>query len=217
MRYQSAYNYPGAKTAIKKTVAEQPRWIKKTQKRHQYDQSLWLRIMCFVLIVTGSLLLVVGLPHFYRAQSAQNWQQVTATVTQAEVVRMKHSGSAPIFTAKLKYVYTLNGKEMTGTRLSVAPLRSTSPSEIKSRIAAYSPGRTIVALVNQTHPDQAFLKTQPNTYLIYFIIPGLLLISISLAIGQVQYMRAKQAHRKSWKYGDWSAPVPARASIRPRT
>ena len=179
--------------------------------RFQSEQRNSVRLARFLLLVVGLLMLVVGAAHFFTAQTAQNWDQVSATITRSDVVRMKYEDGVPVFTAKIEYQYSKDGRLFTGSRLAVQPIRSQSPGEVKRQIAAYSVGRTVLAHVNPERADKAYLHTNPMAYLYALIIPGLVLLALSLAIGQVQYMHALRQQRKAWRFGEFKGPV-ARAA-----
>ncbi|WP_319533338.1 DUF3592 domain-containing protein [uncultured Cohaesibacter sp.] len=210
MRYQPAYIYPGSQKVNRIPVEEPASWQFPSFKFHAHQHSS-VRLARFLMIVVGMLLLIVGMAHYFTAYTAKSWDQVSATVTRAEVVRTKMDGGAPVFSAKIEYQYVKDGQTFTGTRVSLRPIRSQSPGEVKRMIAGYEVGRTILAHVNQHKPQKAYLNTHPDLYLYALILPGLLLMALSLAIGQAIYMHKVQQHRKAWRFGEFQAPRPSTA------
>ncbi|TLP47107.1 MULTISPECIES: DUF3592 domain-containing protein [Cohaesibacter] len=202
MRYQPAYIYPGTKGIERQPIKEPARW-RLQRPQLSVDQRGSVRLLRFFLVVVGFALFVVGLAHFSTAFTAQNWKQVTAVVMKSDVVRMTYEDGTPVFTADIQYQYLYDGTLYTGQRLSVRPIRSHSPGEVKHQIAAYSVGRTVLAHVNPDRPEKAFLKTNPDSYLYALVIPGLLMILLSVAIGQVIYMHALRKQREAWRYGEF--------------
>lgn len=203
MRYQPAYNYPGTGQITRQPVEEAPRWQLQMPRLDSVEQGFLVRALRMLTITLGFLLLIVGGAHFYSATDAQSWGQQSVTITRADVVRMKYDNAKPIFTARVEYQYQSGGEIITGTRLAVRPIRSSNPAEVKSHLAGLTVGRTVLAHVNPDQPARAFLTTNPDLYLNYLIIPGLLLIAISLIIGQVAHMHGERQRRKDWRFGDY--------------
>lgn len=203
MRYQPAYNYPGTGKIIRQPVEEAPRWQFQMPRFDSVDQGLVVKALRLLTITFGFLLLIVGGAHFYTAFDAQGWGQQSVTITRADVVRMKYDNAKPIFTARVEYQYQSGGEIITGTRLAVRPIRSSNPAEVKSHLSGLTIGRTVLAHVNPDQPTRAFLMTNPDLYLNYLVLPGLLLIAISLAIGQASYLHAERQRRRDWRFGDY--------------
>lgn len=210
MRYQPAYIYPGTKRVETQRCDVERRW-QFQRPSFRKDQRTSVRLLRFFLIVIGLALFVVGLAHFATAYSAKEWDKVTALVTKSEVVRMDYDDGAPVFTAKVEYQYTHQGVVHVGERISLRPIRSQSPGEVKHLLAAYSVGRTIVAHVDPSNSDKAYLKTNPDSYLYALILPGLLMVLLSFAIGQALYAHAERKQRKAWRYGEFKGPMAAAA------
>ena len=210
MRYQPAYIYPGTKAIDRRPIEEPSRWQIQLP-RLAVDQSKFIRLIRFILILAGFALLVVGVAHFSTAFTAQSWQQVSAVILKSDVVRMNYQDGTPTFTAQIEYQYVMDGTLYTGQRMSVRPIRSQSPGQVKHMIAAYSEGRSILAYVNPERPDKAYLKTNPDTYLYALIIPGLIMVLLSFAIGHAVYSHAERKQRKAWRYGEFKAPSSAAA------
>ncbi|WP_172891444.1 DUF3592 domain-containing protein [Cohaesibacter sp. ES.047] len=205
MRYQPAYIYPGSQKVNRNPVEISTSWQFPSLK-FDVSQHSFVRLARFLMVVFGMLLLIVGMAHYFTAYTAKSWDQVSATVTRAEVVRTKKDSGAPVFSARIEYSYVKDGKTFTGTRVSLRPIRSLSPGEVKRSLAGYAVGRTILAHVNQDRPHKAYLKTHPERYLYGLILPGLLLLALSLAIGQAIYMHTLRQRRKAWRFGDFKAP-----------
>nr|WP_321442724.1 DUF3592 domain-containing protein [uncultured Cohaesibacter sp.] len=202
MRYQPAYVYPGTKGIERQPIREPNRW-KLQRPRLTLDQRRSVRLLRFMLVVVGFALFLVGLAHFSTAFTAQSWKQVTAVIMKSDVVRMNYEDGTPVFTAEIQYQYMYDGTLYTGQSMSVRPIRSHSPGEVKHQIAAYSVGRSVLAHVNPDRPEKVFLKTDPDSYLYTLVIPGLLMILLSFAIGQVIYMNAVRKQREAWRYGEF--------------
>lgn len=211
MRYQPAYSYPGARHIPQKNTDTKKPWKFQPAQTKNSESNPALRMLRFLLMVVGSLVLIIGGAHYFTAERAQHWEKVTAEIVSAEVVRLKYDDSRPLFTAKVLYKYVVDGVEYTGSRLSVSPPRSHSPGVVKQMLAPYSSGRTVIAQVNSNKPEQVFLTTDPDYYLMYMVAPALLLIALSLAIGQAQYVHAERKRREKWKFGDWKVPDAAMA------
>ncbi|WP_180966915.1 DUF3592 domain-containing protein [Cohaesibacter celericrescens] len=207
MRYQPAYVYPGTQRLGRDPIETTTGW-QFNRPRFHADQRKSVRLVRFMLVVLGLLLLIVGAAHFFTAHTAKGWEQVSATVTRADVVRMKYEDGTPVFTAKIEYQYTKNGQTFMGDRFSVQPIRSQSPGEVKRMISAYSVGRTVLAHVNPDRPEKTYLTANPESYLYSLIIPGLIMLALSLAIGQAIYMHAERKQRKAWRFGEFNGPVP---------
>ena len=204
MRYQPAYVYPGTQPVARKAMEQKPSWrFEKPRLLDNYEHGS-VKLLRFLLIVFGVLLFIVGGAHYFTAQLAQSWEKVTVKITRADVVRLKYADSKPLFTAKLEYTYDIAGKTYTGTRLAVRPMRSQSPGEVKRHLAPYTPGRSVLAHVNPSKPAQAYLTTNPGLYLYSLIIPGLVMMAISLAIGQALYIHAVRQRRKAWRFGEFT-------------
>lgn len=210
MRYQPAYIYPGTKGVQRPPLEEPNRW-RLQRPRLNVDQRKSVRLLRFFLVVAGMALFIVGLAHFSTAFTAQSWKQVTAVIMKSDVVRMKYEGGTPVFTAEVQYQYMYEGTLYTAQRMSVRPIRSQSPGEVKHMISAYSVGRTVLAHVNPERPEKAYLKTNPDSYLYALVIPGLLMILLSFAIGHAIYMHAERQQRKAWRYGEYRGPVTSAA------
>jgi hypothetical protein len=133
-------------------------------------------------------------------------------ITRAEVIRIKHDDTTPLFTADLAYRYSIDGKAYAGNRLSVAPPRSTSPGEVKELLASFSEGRKVLAFVNPNRPEQVYLTTNPNYYLMNFILPSLIILALNWLFGQVRHIQEERRRRKSWRFGELQ-PAPALAPV----
>lgn len=203
MRYQPAYNYPGTGKIVRQPVPEAPRWQVQMPSLDSTDQGVVIKALRILTITFGFLLLIVGGAHFYTAHDAQSWGQQSVTITRADVVRMKYDDAQPIFTARVEYQYEQGGVIITGTRLAVRPITSANPAEVKRHLAGLTVGRSVLAHVNPGEPARAFLTANPDLYLNYLILPGVLLIAISLAIGQAAYIHAERQRRREWRFGDY--------------
>ena len=202
MRYQPAYVYPGTQR-VDRNPTETKNRLSVQFPRFHADQRNSVILLRFLIIVLGLLLIIVGAAHFFTAQNAKGWGQVSATITRSDVVRMKYEDGAPVFTAKIEYQYVKDGQLFTANRMAVRPIRSQSPGEVKRTISAYSVGRTVLAHVNPDRPERAFLTTNPEIYVYGFIVPGLLLVVLSLAIGQAISMHSEREQRKLWRFGEF--------------
>ena len=203
MRYQPAYNYPGTRKIAQQPVQEAPRWRFQKPQLDMEEQSKLVKAVRFVLMMVGCILLVLGAGHFYTADQAQGWQKQSVTITRADVVRTQVDNAKPIFTALVEYQYQINGVTHTSSRLAVRPIRSTNPAEVKRHLAPYKVGRNVVAMVDPGHMAGSFLTTSPSYYLSYLVLPGLLLVTLSLAIGQTLSLLALRRRREQWRFGDY--------------
>lgn len=213
MRYQPAYDYPGTGKIVHQPVQEAPSWQFQIPSLDSMDEGFVIKALRILTITFGLLLLIVGTAHFYTAFDAQSWGQQRVTITRTDVVRMKYSNEQPIFTARVEYQYEQGGKIITGTGLAVRPIKSANPAEVKKQLAGLTVGRTVLAHVNPEEPTLSFLTADPDLYFNYLILPGLLLVAISLAIGQAAHIHAERERRRDWRFGDYKTGgfVPAMA------
>jgi hypothetical protein len=207
MRYQSAYHYPGSK-GIHHATSRDRKTRAVSSRQSSVGRVGSFDIIRFFLIMTGLLLFIVGLAHFSSAHTIKGWDQREVTITRADVVRMPYKDGVPVFTAKIEYQFVENGKLMTGHQLSFTQIRSKSPGQVKRQIAAYSIGRTVLAYVNPQDGTDAYLKTNPLTYVYALIAPGLVLMFIGLMMVQIQYWRTMKTQRRDWRFGEFNGLMP---------
>lgn len=206
MRYQPAYVYSSARKFEPSVASQKSGWTLHFP-RFASDQPRSTVLSRFFLIVVGLAMLVIGLAHFGTAFVAKKWEQTSVTITRAEVVRMPYEDGKPVFTAHIEYQYVQNGVQFKGDRISLHPIRSTSPGDVKREINTYAVGRVVLAHVNPDRPEKAYLTTNPNTYLYSLIIPGLVLIALGLAVGQFHYFKETRRQRKAWRFGEFKKPA----------
>ncbi|WP_316858419.1 DUF3592 domain-containing protein [uncultured Cohaesibacter sp.] len=215
MRYQAAYHYPGSRNFHRSTVEKRREFKLRIPSLVGRRPSL-IALTKFSLVIAGLFFLLVGMAHFFTAKEAKSWQQLPVTITKAKVVRSGQTDGSPIFMAEIEYQYSQNGKIMKGDRLSLRPIRSKSPGAVKRQIAAYKVGRTVLAHINPAKPAKAYLHTFPETYLYGLIVPGLALLAMGLAIGQIQRFRKMNDEREAWRFGEFRGrvlkPVPVAVS-----
>ena len=214
MRYQRAYCYNGKDLRPQESQPEAQSWQGLQPAQFQITATPIVRAIRYLSLIAAILVFIVGIAHYFTATWATTWQQVSVEVTRAEVARIKHGDAVPLFTADLSYTYSVNGETFTGTRLSVAPTRSTSPGEVKRMLAPFSEGRTVLAFVNPNRPEQVYLTTNPHYYMMNFILPALIVLALNWLFGQVQHVRDERRRRRAWRFGELrAAPVYAGAAI----
>ncbi|MCT4655588.1 MAG: DUF3592 domain-containing protein [Cohaesibacter sp.] len=202
MRYQKAYAYNGKNFRPQEADQQVERWQGLQPIHFQVTATPFVRSVRFLAVIASLLVFIVGIAHYFTATLATTWKQVTVEITRAEVARLKYDNSVPLFTTNLAYSYTIDGQLYEGTRLSVAPTRSRSPGEIKKLLASFWQGRQVLAYVNPQKPGQAYLTTNPDYYLMNFILPALIVLTINWLIGQLQVVREERRRRKNWRFGE---------------
>ena len=205
MRYQQAYTYPGTQL-VDRDMSEGNRGWQFTLPGFRRDRYNVIGLLRFALIITGMIALIVGMAHFFTAYSAQGWEKASAVVTRSDVVRMNYDDGVPVFTAKVEYLYVNDGQFRSGSSISLHPIRSHSPGEVKRMISPYKVGRSVSVLIHPDRADRAYLTTDPASYLYNLIIPGASLLLLSFLIGQALHLRAASEQRKVWRFGEFKTP-----------
>jgi hypothetical protein len=136
---------------------------------------------CLVLFGLPFLLIGVGIGAWgvrswlLYAQSG-SWTQVAATVRAVEFVEQPDTHGST-YSVEVTYEYEYEGKTYTGHRVGILGGRSssyeTNQRRYKELDAARRNGKTVVAWVNPSSPDQAVLYRQRETWLLIMIPFGL--------------------------------------------
>ena len=200
MRHQPAYISCGTRP-VHQLKAQGGRAPESPSPQSQTTEGRSVRLLRFLMIVSGFVLLLIGFAHLGTARTAEGWSQVSATITKAQVVRMAYSDGIPVFTADIEYTYVADGQRFTGTQLGLQSIRSQSPGAVKRMIAPYKVGRMVLAHVNPTRPTETYLSVNSVRYLRDFILPGLLLIGLSLILGKALSLSAERQRRRALRFG----------------
>lgn len=132
---------------------------------------LWIASLGLCLAVAGGVFTWVLWVAWQRAEETRRWPQVPCRVVVSRVARTQPTpNSNPAYSPEVRYRYTYQGMEHTGTRLKRVDSPSQHEEVVRQKIAPWKAGDESVCHVNPAMPQMAVLKhdTRAALYSIWF-------------------------------------------------
>jgi hypothetical protein len=169
------------------------KWIDYSEYRREHYREYMA--MGVVVVIFGSIFLAWALSAYAKGDEAQSWPKVPGKVVQSGVVTSTDDEHAMLYSAYVKYNYTVNGVPYSSTRITPMDTGSTDPRPAISTITKYQVGQGVVVMYDPSHPGYSLLETDPGNSSIVFMVAGLLIIAFGVLI-IILTMRSKPRHRR---------------------
>jgi hypothetical protein len=147
----------------------------------------WLFMAVFAMMIptaiAGMIVYKMG-----EVRRASRWPSAPGRIVSCKTrkVHTKQSGGAPSVgnVPDITYVYTVDGVEHRGKRISIGEIKPDSP-EVEAALERYQVGRTGPVFYNPAKPDEAMLERDPpaSPGVMYAIAGGLVLVGLVVVFG----------------------------------
>jgi hypothetical protein len=138
-------------------------------------------IIILVLAVLGLLLFFIYFRNLARARASEGWPAVQGTITESwvdESITTEDDGSVSSrYTPRVRYRYSVMGKEFQGERIAFGPGISGNRSSAEKVLARYPKGSAVLVYYNQEKPDDAVLERSISKSL---LLVGALFLAIAI-------------------------------------
>lgn len=147
----------------------------------------WLFMAVFAMMIPTSIAGVI-VYKMGEVRRASRWPSAPGRITGCKTrkVHTKQSGGAPSVgnVPDISYVYTVDGVEHRGKRVSIGEIKPDSP-EVEAALERYQVGRTGPVFYNPAKPDEAVLERDPpaSPGVMYAIAGGLILVGLVVVFG----------------------------------
>lgn len=147
----------------------------------------WLFMAVFAMMIPTSLAGVI-VYKMGEVRRASRWPSAPGRIVGCKTrkVHTKQSGGAPSVgnVPDIAYVYTVDGVEHRGKRISIGEIRPDSP-EVEAALERYQVGRTGPVFYNPAHPDEAVLERDPpaSPGVMYAIAGGFIVVGLVVVFG----------------------------------
>lgn len=147
----------------------------------------WLFMAVFAMAIPTSIAGVI-VYKMGEVRRASRWPSAPGTITGCKTrkVHTKQSGGASSVgnVPDITYVYTVDGVEHRGKRISIGEIKPDSP-EVEAALERYQIGRTGPVFYNPEKPDEAVLERDPpaSPGVMYAIAGGLMLVGLVVVFG----------------------------------
>jgi Protein of unknown function (DUF3592) len=121
------------------------------------------------------------------AKESETWPSVPGVITDSEItsyVRTNNGKSQTMYSAEVKAVYEVDGKQYSTSMINLAGSSSTSVrSSVQTKVQKYPKGAAVVVFYDPEYPDRAVLEPgMPLLFWILRIAPLVLLAFAALMI-----------------------------------
>lgn len=131
----------------------------------------WLASLGLLLAAAGAVFTLVLWTAWQRAEETRRWSPVPCRIVMSRLEKERPTpNSNPAFKPLVRYHYTFEGREFTGTRIKRVDSPSQHEEVALTKIAPYPIGSKQVCHVNPAQPEMAVLKhdTRAALYSIWF-------------------------------------------------
>ena len=138
---------------------------------------LWLASMGLFIAAAGLVFMWVLWTAWQRSEETRRWLPLPCQIISSRVSQERPTPSSnPAYRAVVKYRYTFQNQEMTGTRIKRVDIPSQHEEVVRQKLSPYPVGKELTCYVNPAQPDQAVLlhDTRAALYSIWF--PGLFVV-----------------------------------------
>jgi hypothetical protein len=147
----------------------------------------WLFMALFAMAIPGSIAVAIVVK-MQQVRRASRWPSAPGRIVRSQTRRAKtaKSDSAPSVgnLPDVAYVYTVDGVEHRGTRISIGEFKPDSP-EVEAALQRYQVGRTGPVFYNPDKPAEAVLERNPpaSPLVMYGFAGGVVLIGLLIVFG----------------------------------
>jgi hypothetical protein len=147
----------------------------------------WLFMSLFAMVIPVSIAVAIVVK-MGEVRRASRWPSAPGRIVRAQTrkVQTKQSGGASSIgnVPDVEYVYTVDGVEHHGKRISIGEFKPDSP-EVEAALERYQIGRTGPVFYNPDKPDEAVLERDPpaRPAVMYGFAGGVILIGLVVVFG----------------------------------
>ena len=153
-------------------------------ERHRGGKNTVLGVRLFGLIfiaVGGGLLYALFVRPMMKEAAAAKWPVVPCEILSSKVGHHSGSKGGSTYSVDVRYRYTVNGTEYTGTSYNFETGSSSSRGWREAAVASLPNGTKTVCFVNPDDPLDAVLSIKPTPDRWFALIPGVFLV-VGLAV-----------------------------------
>jgi hypothetical protein len=141
-----------------------------------------IKTMLFLVLPFFALSMALGGTYrIYLASRSTRWPKEKGQVTRSHVEEETDSDNDKVITsAKLEYMYIVNGKRYSADCVSFGGGFFQSASEMRHQAALYKVGQFVTVYYNPSNPEDAVLKPGVKPALVWMVVIGYV---VSAALG----------------------------------
>ena len=150
----------------------------------------WLFMSLFAMSIPVAIAITI-IVKMQAVRRASRWPSASGRIlsSKARTVKTKLSGGAPSVgnVPDIAYVYTVDGVEHHGKRISIGDIKPDSP-EVEAALERYQAGRTGPVFYNPAKPDEAVLErnSPARPAVMYGVAGGVVVVGLVVVFGFTQ-------------------------------
>lgn len=156
-----------------------------TQSMSRPARLFFLRVFPVTLVAIGAGALIYGMQERQRAKESVTWPTATGIILESAVTHEIREPNNPKKTqesyfAKVRYNYTVDEKQYTGTRIAFGDHRSDTDTLAQEIVARYPMGKEIKVYYAPDEPQSALLEPGVTGQVYFMPIFGGILCAVGL-------------------------------------
>ncbi len=147
----------------------------------------WLSVALVGMAIPGSIAVVIVVK-MQQVRRASHWPSAPGRIVRSQLRRMKSTTDDSASTIgnlpDIEYVYTVNGVEHHGKRITIGEFKPDSP-EVQAALERYQVGRSGPVFYNPDKPQEAVLERDPpvRPLAMYGIAGGVMMVGLVVLFG----------------------------------
>ena len=109
-------------------------------------KSILIKLFVSIVFFAGGLTayLYITKPMADEARASETWPSVEGEVIRSEINSYRNSEGKEMYSPDVAYIYQLNGKDYSGSKISDLSYSTSSENEVRRKLAKYAKGSTVM-------------------------------------------------------------------------
>lgn len=153
-------------------------------------KSILIKLFVSIVFFAGGLAayLYITKPMADEARASETWPSVEGEIIRSEINSFHNSEGKEMYSPDVAYVYQLDGKDYSGSRISDLSYSTSSEGEVRRKLAKYPQGSTVKVYYDTEDPYNSTLKPGIGfvANLLYHLPLAFCAVSVLLILGLVR-------------------------------
>lgn len=153
-------------------------------------KSILIKLFVSIVFFAGGLTayLYITKPMADEARASETWLSVEGEVIRSEINSYRNSEGKEMYSPDVAYIYQLNGKDYSGSKISDLSYSTSSEGEVRKKLAKYAKGSTVAVYYDPEDPYNSTLKPGIGfvANLLYHLPLAFCAVSVLLLFGLVR-------------------------------
>lgn len=153
-------------------------------------KKILITLFAAIVFFAGGLTayLYITNPMADEARASETWPSVEGEIIRSEINSFHNSEGKEMYSPDVAYVYQLDGKDYSGSRISDLSYSTSSEGEVQRKLAKYPKGSTVKVYYDTEDPHNSTLKPGIGfvANLLYHLPLAFCAVSVLLILGLVR-------------------------------